>query len=132
MMQGRFEGLTDVQWQVIEPLLPKDPAQRRKGYPHAPWRKVCNTILWILITGSRWCDVPKGEQWGSRPGAHRWLGHWQEDGTLDRLLQALLGTAELAGLLDWERLAADGFLGAREEARRLNTGSREREQPRTY
>lgn len=109
MMQGRFEGLTDVQWQVIESLLPRDPAQRKKGYPHAPWRQVCNTILWILITGSRWCDVPKGEQWGSRPGAHRWLGHWQEDGTLDRLLQALLGTAELAGLLDWERLAADGF-----------------------
>jgi hypothetical protein len=37
--------------------------------------------LWVLITGSRWCDVPRGEQWGSRPSAHRWLGRWQDDGT---------------------------------------------------
>ena len=56
---GRCEGLSDAQWQVMEPL-------------YAPWRRICNTILWILITGSRWCDVPVGAQWGSRAGAHRW------------------------------------------------------------
>lgn len=28
---------------------------------------------------------------------------------MDKLLQALLDAADLAGLLDWERLAADGF-----------------------
>jgi transposase len=109
MARGRFEGLSDAQWQMIEPLLPREPEQRGKGSPHAPWRQVCNTILWVLITGSRWCDVPKGEQWGSRPGAHRWLGRWQQDGTWDQLLQALVETAELAGLLNLERLAADGF-----------------------
>ena len=49
-MAGRFEGLTDAQWQLLEPLLPKDPEQRGRGSPHAPWRQVCNTILWILIT----------------------------------------------------------------------------------
>ena len=108
-MKGKFEGLTDRQWQVIESLLPKEPAQRGKGSPHAPWRQVCNPILWILITGARWCDFPKGQQWGSPPGAHRWLGRWQENGILEKLLEALLETAELAGLLNWERLAADGF-----------------------
>ena len=113
-MTGRFDGLTNAQWQILEPLLPKEPEKRGKGYPHAPWRKICNTIFWILITGSRWCDVPIGEQWGSRPGAHRWLGRWQEDGTLDRMLQALLDSAELAGMLDWQRLAADGFFFIRE------------------
>jgi len=46
---------------------------------------------------------------GSRSVAHRWLGRWTEEGVLDKVLQALLGTAELAGLLDWERLAVDGF-----------------------
>jgi transposase len=60
-MQGRFDGLTDTQWQMIEPFLPKEPAQRGKRYPHAPWRRVCDMILWVLITGSRWCDIPKGE-----------------------------------------------------------------------
>ena len=112
MTEARFEGLTDAQWKILQPLLPKEPAKRGKGSPHAPWRQVCNTILWVLITGSRWCDVPKGTQWGSRPGAHRWLGRWQEDNTLEGLLHALLEMAELAGLLDWERLAADGFFSA--------------------
>lgn len=116
----RFNGITDAQWQVIEPLLPKDSAIRGKGYPHAPWRPVCNTILWILITGSRWCDVPKGEQWGSRTGAHRWLGRWQADGTLDKILTILLETADLAGLLNWERLAGDGFFFHGERRRRGN------------
>ena len=120
MARGRFEGLTDAQWQMIEPLLPREPEQRGKGYPHAPWRHVCNTILWVLITGSRWCDVPKGAQWGSRPGAHRWLGRWQEDGTWDQLLQALVEMAELAGLLNLERLAADGFFFQGQGRRRRN------------
>lgn len=118
MAQGKFEGLTDAQWQVVQALLPKEPTKRGKGHPHSPWRKVCNTILWVLITGSRWCDVPKGQQWGSRPGAHRWLGRFQKDGTLDKLLQALIDTAQLAGLIDWERLAADGFFFQREGRRR--------------
>ena len=113
-MVGRFNGLTDAQWEILQPLLPKEPEKRGKGYPHAPWRQVCNTIFWVLISGSRWCDVPKGEQWSSRPSAHRWLGRWQKDGTLDKMLQALLETAELAGLLDWKRLATDGFFFCRE------------------
>ena len=65
---GRCEGLSDAQGQVMEPLLPREPEKRSRGYPHAPWRLICNTILWILITGSRWCDVPVGAQWGSRAG----------------------------------------------------------------
>jgi len=40
---GRFDGLTDLQWQVIESQLPKEPEKRKKGYPHAPWRSICNT-----------------------------------------------------------------------------------------
>ena len=120
MTKGRFEGLTDVQWEVLEPLLPQEPKKRKKGYPHSPWRPVCNTIFWVLITGSRWCDVPKGKQWGSRPGAHRWLGRWHRDGTFDKMLKILLEMAELEGLMDWQRLAADGFFFLGEGRRRGN------------
>lgn len=118
MTKGKFEGLTNAQWLIIKPLLPADPVLRGKGHPHIPWRKVCNTILWVLITGSRWCDVPKGEQWSSRSVAHRWLGRWSEEGVLDKLLRALLDIADLAGLLNWDRLAADGFFFQREGRRR--------------
>ena len=57
-MAGRFNGLTDIQWEILQPLMPKEPSKRPKGKPHTPWRKVCNTIFWIMITGSRWVDLP--------------------------------------------------------------------------
>ncbi|MBS4168915.1 transposase [Parachlamydia sp. AcF125] len=66
---GRFEGLTDAQWEILEPFMPEEKVYA--GKPHTPWRKVCNTIFWILINGGRWADVPIGEQWGSRSASHR-------------------------------------------------------------
>lgn len=66
-------------------------------------------MFWILITGSRWCDLPKGPIWGSRSATHRWLGEWQENGTLNNLLFALKESAHLAGMIKWDRLAVDGF-----------------------
>ena len=111
-MAGRFDGLTDTQWEILEPLLPVEPSKRPKGKPHTPWRKVCNTIFWVLITGSRWVDLPRGEQWASRSASHRWLGIWQEDGTLEQILSALREMAFLEGLIDWDRMAADIFFSA--------------------
>ena len=108
-MVGRFNGLTDVQWEILEPLMPKAPLKRPKGKPHTPWRKVCNTIFWIMITGSRWVDLPIGEKWASRFAAHRWLGIWQADGVLEKILSALREVAFLEGLIDWDRMATDGF-----------------------
>ncbi|MCG6135166.1 MAG: hypothetical protein MET45_10945 [Nostoc sp. LLA-1] len=35
--------------------------KRGKGMPHAPYRHVLNSLLYILITGCRWCDLPRGE-----------------------------------------------------------------------
>ena len=63
-MSGRFDGLTDIQWRLLEPLLPKDPLKRGKGKHHTPWRNICNSLFWILITGSRWCDLPEGPPLG--------------------------------------------------------------------
>ncbi|MBS4168366.1 hypothetical protein [Parachlamydia sp. AcF125] len=49
---------------------------------------------------------------GSRSASHRWSGVWQEDGTLNKILSALLEIAHLEGMLDWDRLAADGLFSA--------------------
>ena len=54
----------------------------------------------VLITGSRWCDVPKSEQWSSRASAHRWLGRWQKDGTLDKMLEVLADFSGCINLTD--------------------------------
>jgi len=107
----RFNGLTDNQWKLIEGFF-HEPANRKKGKPHTPWRYVLNTILWILTTGARWCDVPKGKQWASRSASHRWLGCWKETGFLESLLLGLHDMAHLAKMIDLERLSIDGFFSA--------------------
>ena len=56
-MPGKFKGLTDLQWEVIAPLIP-DPFIGYVGRPHAPFRDIINTIVWVLMSGARWADVP--------------------------------------------------------------------------
>ena len=77
-MPGRFEGLTDEQWKMIDPLIPEEPYVF--GRPHPDRRKLLNTILYVLITGCRWCDVPIGSQWAKRSTAHKYLGKWLIEG----------------------------------------------------
>jgi len=107
-MPGKFCGLTDNEWNIIEPLLPTSPATPRKGRPHAPFREIINTIVFILITGARWVDVPMGPGFGSRSTSHRWLGLWEIDGTWENIKAHLLGQAHKRDLIDWERASVDG------------------------
>ena len=51
MSEGRFNGLTKSQWKLLKPLMPKDDPNK-KGKPHTSWKRICNSILWILITGA--------------------------------------------------------------------------------
>src|SRR5215211_1201243 len=76
--------------------------------PHAPFRQVLNTLLYVLITGCRWCDVPRGPQWASKSATHRWLQRWQADSTLATMQARSLGMAEERGMIHWEYGAVDG------------------------
>ena len=105
-MQRRFEGLDDRQWNVLEPLIPNPPYTF--GRPHPDRRRIVNTIIYVLITGCRWCDVPIGPQWGKRSTAHKYLGLWQEDGTWNNIKQTLLEIADLHFAIDWSRGSVDG------------------------
>ncbi|WP_219725057.1 transposase [Fischerella thermalis] len=73
-----------------------------------PARHVLNTLLYVLITGCRWCDVPKGEIWASKSAAHSGLQRWEADGTLENLQARTLGIAEERGLINWGYGAVDG------------------------
>lgn len=110
-MSGQFEGITDSQWEVIRSLLPE--FKRRVGRPNPDMRKVLNTILFVQITGCRWCDVPVGKQWGKRSTAHEWLGHLQDLGVWDRIRNRILSMAHLAEMIDWDKGAVDGSFSPR-------------------
>src|SRR5262245_43035584 len=107
-MAGRFEGLSDLEWRLFQDVFPPAPPKRGRGMPHAPFRNVLNTLLYILITGCRWCDGPRGPQWASKSATHRWLRRWQTDGTLAAMQARILGLAEEKGMIRWEYGAVDG------------------------
>ena len=100
-MSGRFDGVSDSQWEMIKHMLPK--STKRVGRPNPDLRKVFNTIMYVQITGCRWCDVPIEKQWAKRSTAHEWLGHLQKLGVWEQVKNSLLCVAELTKLIDWEK-----------------------------
>lgn len=46
--------LTDIEWDVIQPLLP----QKLRGVKRVDDRRVLNGIFWRLPTGEPWADIP--------------------------------------------------------------------------
>src|ERR671936_424163 len=126
-MAGRFEGLSDLEWRLFEDVFPPAPPQRGRGMPHAPFRKILNTLLYVLITGCRWCDVPRGPQWGSKSATHRWLQRWHGDGTLTAMQARILGIAEDRGMIHWEYGAIDGAFSPWEGGGRGRRPRRERQ-----
>ena len=117
-MAGRFAGVSDVEWRLFEDLLPPAPPQRGRGMPHVPCRKILHTLLYVLLTGCRWCDVPCGPRWASKSATPRWWQRWQADGTLAARQARLLGIAEERGMIPWEYGAVDGAVSPWEGGRR--------------
>lgn len=108
-MAGRFEGMSDAMWVVLEGLLPAGPLKRGRGMPHAPFRCVLNSIFYVLITGCRWCDLPTDRRvFASKSSSHRWLVRWQEDATFDRICSGIRAIADFNGQIDWSRACVDG------------------------
>jgi transposase len=94
---GRAD-LTDAQWAVPEPLLPrgKKPGRRRK-YPR---RQLIDGIRWRVRAGAPWRDVPaRYGPWQSVYGLFR---RWQRDGTWPKTVTALQARADAAGLITWD------------------------------
>ncbi len=60
---------------------------------YTQFRNVLNSLIYILITGCRWCDLPQGQIWASKSATHRWLKRWQEDGTFEYLQARILAVS---------------------------------------
>ena len=117
MAQGRFEGLNDVEWQIIQGLLPYQEwnyVGPKGGRKPKSFRHVMNSILWILITGAKWCDIPNEPHFSPRSTAHKWFKVWSHDGTLKKLSDHMVVMADMADLIDWEKSYIDGSFSPRE------------------
>ena len=115
-MQGRFEGLTESQIALIEPLFPSPLTV--PGISGSPFRKVLNTVLWVLINGAECCSVPVGEQRSPRSADHDRPGKWEEDGTWAEILSCLCGIAGLSDMIRMGSCIGRRFIRSRKRRRR--------------
>jgi putative transposase len=77
--------LTDEQWAIIQPLVP---TAKHGGRPRAvAIREVLNTIFYQNKTGCQWDMLPHDLL--PRSTAYDYFKAWRDDGTLQRLLDAL-------------------------------------------
>jgi len=85
--KGYPTDLTDDQWELIEPLLPK---AKPGGRPRSvDLREVTNGILYVVRGGVPWRMLPHDlPPWGT---VHYYYRRWRLDGTWERIVDALRG-----------------------------------------
>src|SRR5262245_47382272 len=87
--------LTDAQFSVLEPLLPPPKA---RGRSRADLRAVLDGILYLARTGCQWRLLPPDfPPWST---VHTWYRRWRQDGTWDRVNEALRRQVRLRAGLD--------------------------------
>lgn len=95
--------LSDKQWGFICPfLLP--PA--RTGRLRAGDRRTIDGILYMLVTGCRWQDLPR--EYGAPTTAWRRLQRWGENGVWERIWRAALAALDQHGQINWSIAFLDG------------------------
>jgi transposase len=99
--------VTDEQWAVIAPLLPKEPPKPRGGRPRVDDRAALTGILFVLKTGIPWEMLPKEMGCGSGMTCWRRLKEWHEAGVWKRLHRVLLDRLGEADRIDWSRASLD-------------------------
>jgi len=77
--------LTDEEWALIEPLIPKAKPGGNKRTVNE--RDVVNGLMYILSTGCQWRALPR--DFPPRSTVNDYFRRWTEDGTLDRIHHGL-------------------------------------------
>ena len=91
----QFQELTDRQWDLVKSSLP-GPAST--GKPRADDRMVINGILYVLMSGCRWMDMP------SKYGSYKtvWERHkkWiEKEGVWKNIMDSLVSRGYASGLV---------------------------------
>jgi len=97
-------ALTDEQWQLIQPLIPRHTA--RTGRPPRDRRLMLDGIFWILGTGAPWRDLP--DRFGPWQTVYDHFRKWRKSGVFAQIIQTLQIKLDRQGLIDWDLWCVDG------------------------
>ena len=122
-----FRELTDEEWERISPHLPP---KAKTGRPRADDRQTINGMLFVLLSGCRWMDMPRA--YGSYKTAWRRLKQWESKGVWKRLWRECLNEAYEKGDLDLCDVALDSSTVAAKKgaSRSATTAGRRSRDPR--
>ena len=97
--------LSEKQWSLLEPLLPKQDYSRG-GRPRADDKQTVEGIIWILTTGAQWNELP--EKYGSGRTCWRRFTQWKKQGVWKKIWQHLLVLLDRDDKLTWDVSYLDG------------------------
>lgn len=118
--------LSDDQWAIIADLFPMPVMTSVGGRPRVPPRHCLEGVLWILVSGARWRDLP--ERYPSPATCWRRLKEWTENNVFKTIWIRLLGKLDEFKNVNWEEAIADGtFAAAKKGVPTLATRRREKE-----
>ena len=87
--------LTDEQWALVAPMIPKENTGKRGGRPReVSMREVVNTILYLVRTGCQWDMLPHDLL--PKSTVYGYFAQWRDDGTWQRMVAALRSQVRLA------------------------------------
>jgi len=97
--------LSDAEWDLIRPHLSRIPQKKSwHGRPRASDRRIFEALLWLLMTGARWVDLPK--DYPAKSSVHRRFQTWSRDGSFLKLHRGLVRTLNKQHKLDF----SEGFI----------------------
>ena len=83
--------LTDAQWDIIEPLIPK----KKVGAPRrVEYREIINTIFYMQRAGCQWDMLP--HDLPAKSTVYDQFARWRNDGTWDKIKDALIAKVRVA------------------------------------
>jgi transposase len=94
---ARFQLLSDAQWSSIASFMPGPTGKR--GRPFADARRMVEGIVYRYRTGIAWRDLPA--VFGPWQTVWKWHRRMASDGTWDKVLAAVIASADTAGRVDW-------------------------------
>src|ERR1700754_3472294 len=104
--------LTDEQWAVLEPLLPRGKKPGRR--PIWARRQLIDGLRFRVRTGIPWRDIP--QEYGPWGRVDDLLRRWQRNGTWQRIFTALQARADATDLITWDINVDSTIVGAHQHA----------------